>query len=115
MAKTDGFFLLAMRCRGSNYSKDVAKILGGNHKRGLNIKDEFPDQVICVNYSALCQEPEVRISEIENFLGLELAQSIIDDLKSMPAKREMVGRHKYQQSSNFDDDLYFVSKLGFDI
>ena len=87
------------------------------NQRVLALGEELgPERFLWIRFDDLCASPEVEISRLVSFLGLDVGRPTLDYVCTLPKTPSSAGRHRLHSLSAFDrTDIEAVSALGFKI
>ena len=74
------------------------------------------DRLCILNFDALCREPAVQITMLNQFLGLDVADEQMQAVADSISPPNSIGRHRRHDCSELNRaDVEFVRNLGFDV
>jgi len=87
------------------------------NNRIVSVGEKLGDKnFLSINFDKLCCTPEKVISNIVDFIGVDIEKTKIQYLYDIPKKPKTIGRYKQYDLNLFDnEDLKFVRNLSFPI
>ena len=103
----------------SNDNSEIANKLQLNYwilitKKVHQLKEKYKGRIHIINHSSLCENQFLEINKLINFLNLNVSESEINRLSTIPNMPSSSGRYLREDLGKFDkDQILYVKSQGF--